>query len=1765
VRKLLLFLLLLGAGLFLLYWLDQRSRARGLGEPVEPVPPLPEASGEIQGFQLGGRSQVTHYDDETKLPVYRIESADTRTEGGVDVLSGVTVELLDPQALGVVQLRLYAERARPRRIVADGLQPQWERRLPLEGVRAEVLSGMSLAPLTFETATALIDVSDATARRVQSDAPFEARSPELTLAGRGFEWNLDAEELVIHHAGHVELLRTGAAPATFTAGGDGPLQVRRIEGKEGPVTLEAWQGVVLEPGTSTPGRLAAQHVVLRARPGSGPDEPLAIESLEADGNVDWTSGEARFQGQRLRAAFAELGRLESARLEGEPRAELALPLASSVLPAAGPEEQRLVVLEGQDALDIAWKDGGYELHAESAAALPGGPAPTRVPNIVTRDFRLQSASTIDGWLSEDQRTARFRAGGGVVVTSGEASLETATFEVEISPDARGETVLTGTASGGARLEGKLPPALVEDRPGAATPPRIFTLTSPDGLQIERTALGWRVIESTRVEVSLENPGGFRARAERVRDFVVPRAGTGELAPEGLRFVASGAVRVELASGRFGGEELEVLAVAPVPHFLLRGTPAAKAFFQGEPGEASALDVEVTGDTLHARGEVSGSAEFGARGGAGSVRTTFAGDDLTIDRSESPELLPGERLRTLRALLEGHVQCSVDSGEQTLVVRSARFSAENRARLVAGTETPLELGSLFIAEGQVHADSLTKDSELSVDCERFEVERTASDVERGFRQVTANGNVRFRAHSTGRSGKRDLDLGGECEILVLDSARKGSLEAGPQGRVLLYGRAPGHRGPLRLTAERVDFELPEPDVLRLLALRPELRMLGLRARAEHFTADEKSGVMLSGSVRVSGATESNVPFTLDAEEVVLVGRRRPEGAADAVSEDAGEAAPERALADELDALTARGRVVFHLSDELSARGERLSIRRSTGLLRLDGAPASFEFGTTLLETEWVEFDPVLQMLVGTGSGRLLEREARGAQSGPDAWALDFLSISTKIELDSVILVVQEPFFRTAQFESALRASWAILWLNRQGFEDTDRRGQLLDSLRQVFERLRTMPESTDEKLALFRSAPISSLLREVYFEGPVEVLAENELLARADAIYLDTTPENQHGWLAGATVNLGGQFLGQRQERLIIKAKWLRLSGNGSLRADRATLTSCTFDDPHVSVVTGDLRIDPVRDPGAGHYQFRLKDNRVELYGKLRIPLPTIEFATDEELKPILPTLSLANSARFGTLLGFAFTRPADNVGRAFDRIARPDAGDDASAPAAPAAQPRPRSDVDANYKVDGSYLGSRGALLDLGLEIEAKEDYWFDLWLGLALDRGEDKGFIRVDEDDRDSLRRWLRSQAYFDRGKSAWTFSYSDQSDAAVQSEFFEGQFLRYERSETYLQWRRARGENFVQASAKVRVDGFRSDVEELPSLSAYRGRLPLLRFGNLALLHTGDVRAEYLRRRTGSEPHSPFEPSPVFADVDEAAFGGLDGLGDREVLRVDTRQALELPVPLGAGWKLTPFVSARASAWSEGVDESDSPTRTLAEGGARLGSTFWKRASGGRLHQVAPFVEYRAELDRSDEDGAPVVFDQVDRLLSGDVLRFGARSRFAADAEGALLDLDLVGNYGRNLSDGRADGWLPLEVLGRILLEPAGHEFEVFHDARYDLEQHRTVYSLVSLGTHFGEEWGVQFSHQRGLDADARALFEAASVAGLYRWSEKWEFEARESFSLLEDHGLDTRFGIRRYGHDIVFELEGGVREGEGTSVGLSVKPRFGYHPPRVGYVPW
>ena len=279
-------------------------------------------------------------------------------------------------------------------------------------------------------------------------------------------------------------------------------------------------------------------------------------------------------------------------------------------------------------------------------------------------------------------------------------------------------------------------------------------------------------------------------------------------------------------------------------------------------------------------------------------------------------------------------------------------------------------------------------------------------------------------------------------------------------------------------------------------------------------------------------------------------------------------------------------------------------------------------------------------------------------------------------------------------------------------------------------------------------------------------------------------------------------------------------------------------------------------------------------------------------------------------------------------------------------------------------------------------------------------------------------------------------------------------------------------------------------------------------------------------------------------------------------------MPIPLGfAGLKLIPFTSAQAAAWDEATDQDETASRVVAQAGVRLGTTFWKLTPAGVMHSISPYLKYSNKV-ASEFNDEPVVFSPLEAEVFGDFIELGLRSRFGITEGRSGFDVDLKGTYAASRTDGEDDGWLPVEVFGRLDISPFGQLLEIWHDGRYDVEESQTRYALLAVGSRAGEnleDIGWQVSYHRGRDEQGQALFEAASVAGFYRWTKKWEFEGRQAFSLLEDEDLGFRVIARRYGHDLIFELETSFREGEGSSFGVNVSPRLGYQPSKVGYLNW
>ena len=147
--------------------------------------------------------------------------------------------------------------------------------------------------------------------------------------------------------------------------------------------------------------------------------------------------------------------------------------------------------------------------------------------------------------------------------------------------------------------------------------------------------------------------------------------------------------------------------------------------------------------------------------------------------------------------------------------------------------------------------------------------------------------------------------------------------------------------------------------------------------------------------------------------------------------------------------------------------------------------------------------------------------------------------------------------------------------------------------------------------------------------------------------------------------------------------------------------------------------------------------------------------------------------------------------------------------------------------------------------------------------------------------------------------------------------------------------------------------------------------------------------------------------------------------------------------------------------------------------------------------------------------------------------------------------------------EGWSSFASYSRLSLEPFGVPVEFIHDGRYDFTEGDTLYSGLGMGVRPRSDLAFELAHYRGLDVNRQTLYEAASVSALWTWTEKWEFEGQQTLSLRSDDRLGSKVIVRRYGHDLVFEIESSYREGEGASIGVGLRPLVSWDRPRIGFL--
>lgn len=1206
----------------------------------------------------------------------------------------------------------------------------------------------------------------------------------------------------------------------------------------------------------------------------------------------------------------------------------------------------------------------------------------------------------------------------------------------------------------------------------------FALDAEEGLVYVRRGASFFVPRAVGVTLEVVGVDPFRAGAREVRDL------------DGLRrtFEAEGDVWYEGPRGRARGERLVVRGPRQA-EFL--GVPALPARFWLPQGELSALRVDLDGQRLHAEGDV--DVDLAQDG----VRLTLSSRWLDLD--EGREAAGGAEGSDWKLDAGGEVNALLERGleRHAIVCDLLRVRADE----VEPVDGPA---------GGADSEDLARLEPLSLEA----VGNVVADT--------------FAGYSVHAEGAR----------LFLDAQGNAQLEPASGERVRVTADDPVRGLHLELEAASVDYGLE-----RLVAVRPDFTVEGLdlpvlgggvpddrprlHAVAGRMALDRRSMLLSEGAyvARVSPLAQG---WSLDADQILLAGDPERETSVDA------DGLP---LDGPFEELYAWGGFVASGADGLQARGERLAVSGPDDRITITGTPATVVGNGVTWNSEWFELD---------GSTRAIRSSAGtmnisdGGARGP--WTVRYASMEPIESEDSTIQVLREPVLAGAEEE--LRGAWALFWV------DTRRWRRMSGAGAPGAEGLETGEQRARPRTySLFGEVDaLGDLewLREFYMEGNVEYIVRGESRARAGAIYLDLV--DGQGWVRQADVETDLP-VSRGRTPVKIRAEWLRHSADGVYRAENAVATTCSFEDPHYVVRIGSFGMRPrarSRRPRTADappqpevfdgWDVEAKRNRLILWRNFGIPLPKIGLPTDDEYKVDSDAVSVfgmrpfsfGSDAKFGTFVGTSF---------AFDLswlVSWAEGLFDG------------RGGGSGGGNVEGGkgdlhvrWFNQRGLLLGVDVPFWDPGRFWIDTSFSGIFDTGEDKGLVRVPEDERDLFRGWLHQRGRYLLGEREWIDgALTWQTDPGVQSEFYEGEYLQYEERETYLHWRKAEGDRYAGATLEGQLDNFRTEIQDQPAGVALDGKSQIATPGGQPI---------YYGSKTTVGRYDRIEDSSGY----EAPFP--DGLGERTVARFDTLHRLEAPVDLGfGGLRATPWVDGRLSAWDEGADPDESPLRAGLLTGATLATTFFRTYSGGARHAISPTVGVRTDLATSGDDEALVPIDTTEIPLDGTFVDLGLRSRWTFSERRDSLDLGLTATHVDDSSAFPENGWAPLSFRGYWFSTLMGVPFVVSSDLRYDPDDHLTTYSRTLLGFEPIPSVDVELGHHFGRDPlTDSTLFDAASIGARYLFSPKWEIDARQTISSLDDGRLASSFGVTRIGHDFVFEFDTRFVAGEGNSFSINMTP--------------
>lgn len=775
--------------------------------------------------------------------------------------------------------------------------------------------------------------------------------------------------------------------------------------------------------------------------------------------------------------------------------------------------------------------------------------------------------------------------------------------------------------------------------------------------------------------------------------------------------------------------------------------------------------------------------------------------------------------------------------------------------------------------------------------------------------------------------------------------------------------------------------------------------------------------------------------------------------------------------------------------------------------------------------------------------------RGALLGDLSEGLDDPATGERV-VAAVGGVSQPVWLKTDVFE--LRCDGAVFWGDRARMESSLRK--------------RGAQEQDGDLLG--------NVIHAVYAEGSVFV-RKDAYTFRADRVLLDFQKDAAYlvnALLEGHTTHGGRGGKAGHEVSLSVRADVIRGLSRDQFRAEDATLSTCTWARPHLAFRTAWVTVDfskaePVYETS---WWPTVRADTVAGRDVPLVPVPKLGGGSGNQP---FQTVELSTSSRLGTTLGLGLG----------GRIQREDGTTWGTWQVTPRWRSRRGGGLGVSFDHEGVARPGGGIPDSLSFEGEYQRDTEkddgfsdrpFDGELGGRSD--PDRGrfafsYRHVFDGDAetDLLGRGWRLGAY-----AGW------HSDRGYVPEYDSDSAVRGDQEETYVQLRRARGNQAVsilgsyrlsdETAALVRTpfDLFSTDyanaTQYLPSATWHLVAEPVVSTGFAPVLLSVEAGAARVERRHDD----------LLARV--LRTGGWSG---RTVLREDVEGRVTVPFSIGPV-RLTPaaggsiyHVSERNSIagvfTAAGPDPShDDAGRSSAFAGLRAGveahRDFDVRSDALRLDGLRHVASLDAHwFDRfhvtEDDHGPFQQNDLHDQLTTENVVSVRLRNRLQTHRDGEVADwFDYEARFLWYADERRAGAFQllgsreefpsPLDRLDfpdeekYLALRREGSAFHqhraklallpdvwLVGEADYDMTLSAMETTAAGVRLFPGDRLSVYLG-RRAIDDDSTIW----TLRADYRLSDRWAFTGEFQEDTERNRGLRTRVGLHRRGHDLTFAVE-------------------------------